>query len=276
MRIVNLIDNIEGRSGCSAEHGLCYYVETEDHVLLADTGASELFAENAEKLGVDLSKVDTVILSHGHFDHGGGLPTFFERNRQAKVYMQKSAFGEYYGINEEGPHYIGLPKELKESGRILFAEGDLEIDRELYLFSDFPPYRPSEAGSDTLKVQTEKGLVPDDFRHEQCLVITQGKMKLLFSGCAHHGIVTILKKYRERFGSDPDYVFSGFHLKKRSEYTGDDFTRIRKIAEELKNFSTRFYTGHCTGKEPYQIMKEILGEQLEYVHCGDEIRIGTE
>ena len=76
MKIVNLIENTEGCSGCASEHGLSFYIETVKHKLLVDTGATDTFIRNAEILGVDLAAVDTVILSHGHYDHGGGLPAF--------------------------------------------------------------------------------------------------------------------------------------------------------------------------------------------------------
>ena len=93
MRIVCLIENTEGKAGCGIEHGLCLYVETERHKLLLDTGASELFIKNAELKGVDLTKVDTVVISHRHSDHGGGLEAFSRINPTAKIYMQESAEG---------------------------------------------------------------------------------------------------------------------------------------------------------------------------------------
>ena len=78
MRIINLTENTLGRAGCLAEHGLCFYIETDNHRVLMDTGQTDLFRQNAEKLGVDLTAVDTVVLSHGHYDHGGGIPAFAE------------------------------------------------------------------------------------------------------------------------------------------------------------------------------------------------------
>ena len=115
MRIVNLVENTEGRAGCGAEHGLSFYIETEHHKLLMDTGQSGLFMQNAEKLGIDLTKVDTVVLSHGHYDHGGGILPFAEINRDAKIYVPEKAFGEYYSVNKAGePHYIGLAKETRK------------------------------------------------------------------------------------------------------------------------------------------------------------------
>ena len=120
MRIINLIENTEGASGCSVEHGLCFYIETEKHKLLMDTGQTELLLENAKKLGIDLTQVDTVVLSHGHYDHGGGILPFAKINPTAKIYVPEAAFGEYYAVNKDGePHYIGLAKEIQELPQVV-------------------------------------------------------------------------------------------------------------------------------------------------------------
>ena len=109
MRIINLVENEMGDSGCEAAHGLSFYVETENHKLLFDAGPSELVLRNAEKLGVDLKTLDTVILSHGHYDHSGGILPFVEINSKAEIYMQQNAGGEYYAFDgeEQGYRYIG-------------------------------------------------------------------------------------------------------------------------------------------------------------------------
>ena len=131
MKIICLSENTEGASGCEAEHGLSLYIETEKHRLLLDTGASDLFAKNAEKLGIDLTAVDTVILSHGHYDHSGGIMTFAEINPNAPIYMRSNAGGEYY----HGERYIGIDKRICDLPQVVLTDEFLEIDDELTLFS---------------------------------------------------------------------------------------------------------------------------------------------
>ena len=94
MRIINLVENEPGASGCEAAHGLSFYIETANHKILFDTSPSEVVLRNAQKLGVDLTAVDTVILSHGHYDHSGGILAFVEINPRVKIYMQHNAGGE--------------------------------------------------------------------------------------------------------------------------------------------------------------------------------------
>ena len=98
-------DNLQGEK-IIAEHGLSIYIETEKHKILVDTGQSEKTWENAKIKGVDLSKVDTVILSHGHYDHSGGLLSFVSVNPDAVIYMRDNAGGEYYSEKPSGrcPH----------------------------------------------------------------------------------------------------------------------------------------------------------------------------
>lgn len=299
MRIINLAENTEGAAGCGFEHGLCFYIETEHHKLLMDTGQSDLFIKNAEKLGVDLTKVDTVVLSHGHYDHGGGILPFAEINPDAKIYVQASAFGEYYSIDSKGqPHYIGLAEGIRELPQIVvvgskpdsaekedaqsevdtegsFEDGIYRIDDELSLFTGIGNEHPIPSANQRLMKKTEEDMVQDDFSHEQCLVIHEGTKSVLLSGCAHHGILNILDRYRELYGGDPDVVISGFHMMKRHGYSDADITMIIDTALELRKLRTVFYTGHCTGVEPYNAMKKLMGEKLHYVHSGDEIRIRT-
>ena len=291
MRIINLIENTEGASGCSVEHGLCFYIETEKHKLLMDTGQTELLLENAKKLGIDLTQVDTVVLSHGHYDHGGGILPFAKINPTAKIYVPEAAFGEYYAVNKDGePHYIGLAKEIQELPQVVkvsaeakpqtreeagASSGIYRIDDELLLFSGIGSEHTIPSTNQRLKKKTEDGFVQDDFAHEQCLVIKEGVKKVLLSGCAHHGILNIMDRYCELFGEEPDYVISGFHMMKKHSYSDEDINMIIDTALALRQYKTVFYTGHCTGVEPYNAMKKLMGNQLHYVHSGDEIRIRT-
>ncbi len=275
MKIINLIENTAGPSACETEHGLCFYIETDKHKLLMDTGASDLFLSNAEKLGIDLKKVDTVVLSHGHYDHGGGIAFLTSLNPDVKIFMQKTAGGDYYSIHqeEEEPRYIGLSPEVKKLDQVIGLEGNYTIDDELSIFSNIPCGKPVPSSNHALKVKKDNTYAQDDFCHEQCLVIREKDKSVLLSGCAHHGILNILAEYRRLYGSDPEYVISGFHLMQKEGYSDEDIREILDTASELKTYKTRFYTGHCTGTKPYEVMKKILGDQLIYVHCGDEIRL---
>lgn len=272
MRIVNLMENTKGKNDCRIEHGLSFYIETSGHKILLDTGQSNAFLENARILGVDLTKVDIVILSHGHYDHAGGMLGFMEQNPTAKIWMQKTAGGQYYHKSDSEERYIGIDARILDGSQVCFMDGNGFLDESLFLFSQVKGRKLWPSGNKDLKIKQTGGFRQDEFEHEQYLVIQEDGKKVLISGCAHNGILNILEEYERMYGEAPDLVISGFHMQKKNGYSQDDLQVICEIAKELKKrHNTRFYTGHCTGEIPYQIMKEYMGEQLTYVHCGDSI-----
>ncbi|MBQ2824551.1 MAG: MBL fold metallo-hydrolase [Oscillospiraceae bacterium] len=271
MKVICLIENTQGREDVLAEHGLCLYIETEKHRILADTGASGGFIENAAKLGVKPEDVDTVVLSHGHYDHSGGILPFAEINPRARIFMQKSAAKGYYHIYPDCEKYIGIDEKILSLPQVRLMDGGFCIDDELEVFSGVKGRRLHPQGNRVLAFKTDSGFVEDDFRHEQYLVINENGYKVLVSGCAHNGILNILDRYRELYGSDPDAVISGFHMMKKDGYTAEDEAVIKETAEELLKTDIKFYTGHCTGEYPCQLLKELMGEQLTVIHSGDRI-----
>ncbi len=279
MRIINLIENTEGPSGCAYAHGLSFYVETKKHRMLLDLGPSGETLQNAQIRGIDLKKVDTVILSHGHYDHSGGILPFAGINDQALIYMQETAVGDYFSDRgksaPERYEYIGIDKDIAKLPQVRFLQGDNQLDEELELFTI--KNRSHKLPSSNKRILVRKGdlLQCDDFVHEQFLVIRQGKTRILMSGCAHSGILSIMDAFCDKYGKEPDLVISGFHLMKKAEYTGDEIREIEEIAEELKKYSTRFITCHCTGLPAFDRMKAIMGDQLTYVHSGEEIDISS-
>ncbi|MGF0033730.1 MBL fold metallo-hydrolase [Bariatricus sp. SGI.154] len=271
MRIVNLIENTPGKPHCQYEHGLSFYIETEKHKLLMDSGASDMFLYNAKVLGVDLTQVDTMILSHGHYDHAGGILAFAKLNPGAKIYLKSSAGLDYYHLTGEEEKYIGIDKDILQLEQCVTVDSDLRLDDELFLYTDIIGSRYPAKGNLQLKKKVDGVFVQDTFDHEQCLVVTQGDKRILLSGCAHNGILNILDKYAEIFHSEPDIVISGFHLMQKEGYTEEDIANIQKIADALMETRSIFYTGHCTGQIAYEIMKEIMGDRLHPIHSGETL-----
>ncbi len=278
MKIVNLIENTEGKAGCLHAHGLSFYVETSKHKLLLDLGPSDETLKNAIRLGIDLTQVDTVILSHGHYDHSGGIMAFSKLNPDAVIYMQQSAKDDYYADDGENAgenryRYIGIDKDIASLPQVKMICGDFRIDEEIELFTVKERSHKIPFADKRLLVKENGEYVRDDFGHEQYLVVSDGNRKILMSGCAHNGILSILDSYKEKYDSYPDAVISGFHLMKKMKYTDEELREILDIGRELKKYPIMFYTCHCTGEPAYKIMKITMGEQLRYVHSGDEVLI---
>lgn len=270
-RIINLVEDTAGGRDCRFEHGLCFYVETKKHKILVDSGATDMFMHNAALLGVELRQVDALILSHGHYDHAGGILAFAGLNPQAKIYLRPSAGEAYYHLTQKGEKYIGIDKKILELEQCVMVHGDLEIDDELYLYTDIRGGQFPAKSNQKLKKKVGDLFVQDAFDHEQCLVITQGEKRILMSGCAHSGIMNILNRYEEIFHADPDAVISGFHLVQKEAYSEEETADIQRMAQALLKKKTVFYTGHCTGQAAFDIMKAIMGERLQPIHSGDEV-----
>lgn len=242
------------------EHGLSLYIETGERRILFDMGQTGLFANNAKKLGIDLAVVDTAVLSHGHYDHGGGLRHFLEINTTANVYINRDAFLPHYNGTEK---YIGLDTALEDCERIVFTDVEHSIGNGLTLFSCNDKERHNSFGSFGLTEKAGGRFVPDDFRHEQYLLIEENGIRTLISGCSHKGIIDIVEWFR------PDVLIGGFHFSKIE--LGES---LEKAAKKLDSYSVEYYTCHCTGTEQYDFMKKYMSK-LHYLSCGDSIEIPT-
>jgi 7,8-dihydropterin-6-yl-methyl-4-(beta-D-ribofuranosyl)aminobenzene 5'-phosphate synthase len=258
MRITCLLENTAVAPAVAAEHGLSLHIETADRRILFDMGQTDLFARNAEALGINLADVDTAILSHGHNDHGGGLKTFLEINRHAPVYVHRDAFLPHY--NASGS-YIGLDTALSDHPRIRFTGDRTEVGEGLTLLTCNGLERPNSPGHFGLTERVGDAWIPDDFRHEQYLLIREGGRRVLISGCSHKGIGDLTEWF------SPDVLVGGFHV---SKMPPDH--RLERIAKLLNTHPTRFYTCHCTGTASFGFMRERM-ERLDYLSCGQTITI---
>ena len=258
MKITALLENTASDCCMLTEHGLSLYIEAQEKKILFDMGQTDLFYKNALTLGIDLAEVDIAILSHGHYDHGGGLEKFLEINKKAPVYVSSRAFEPHYNGKEK---YIGLDASLKDSPRLVFTDDSAIIDTSLSIYSYNDRERQNFLGSFGLTKSVGNGFVPDDFIHEQYLLIEEKGKRILISGCSHKGIIDIVNWAR------PHILVGGFHLSKIT-----DSTELDKIADTLSSHNTQYYTCHCTGEIQYEYLKKKIN-RLEYLSCGKTVII---
>lgn len=263
MKITVLLENTSTCSDVETEHGLSLFLETPRHRILFDTGQSEAFARNAGRLGIDLSTVDLAVISHGHYDHTGGIRRFLELNGKAPVCINRHAFESH--ISEDGRN-IGMDPSLQGHPQIVLTDDILDIDEEVSLrtCNGVPsPYENSAAGMFTI---SEGKMHQDAFLHEQYLCLTLQGKRIVVSGCSHKGILNICRWLH------PDVLIGGFHFM-RMDVHGPDQERLDHAAEELLARSTLYYTCHCTGVEQYTYLKKHMGNALHYISGGQTLVI---
>ena len=272
MRVTSIIENTSNKR-LPVEHGLSLYIEREvGQNVLFDMGQSGLFARNATALSLPIADIDIAVVSHGHYDHGGGLSTFLAENQKAMVYIHKEAFLPHYSLGDNGAKYIGLDNSLRGNERLVYCDEVTRLGNGITLFANVQGTYCNPIGNRLLFGPTETE--NDSFCHEQSLVIEEGSNVVLFAGCAHRGIVNILHKAEEVIEKVPTHVFAGMHLVKSGLDDASEKAFISTLATELQKYKdTMFYTMHCTGEEQYQKLQSLMGKQIEYLACGDNVTV---
>ena len=251
------------------DKGLSLFIRTAKHNILFDFGYRGAFLDNARQMGIDIREVDIAVLSHSHDDHCNGIADFLAANEKAKVYLQRSAFdGIYESIDTPTPAYVGVDPALRDHPRLVPVDGSMVIDDELALFSGVKP-----VGITAGMFRREgDALIPDDFRHEQYLVIREGGKRTLITGCSHCGIVNILGRATEAYGG-VDVLLGGYHMIAYDLDKAADRKTVANIGRDLLRHGAMCYTCHCTGTRGYQLLKTVMGDRLGYLSTGMTLHI---
>lgn len=266
-----LVDNaVEPGSGLPllSEHGLSVLLENDRWRILFDTGQGRALARNMDFFGVDPESIDALVLSHGHYDHAGGLPILLEmRKSPLKIYHGPDFFDPRFALVGTGePPFIGSPlspQQINErGGESVECGGGEEIFPGLRIVGGLS--RSAEP-DDRLQRKRDGVLEPDDFRDEISLLMDTDEGPLLLVGCAHCGLSAIMEKAVEATdGTSPVFLLGGTHL------AGADRPLLRKAATSLMDHGVRFVAAnHCTGMEGTLALARLCPSiQSEYAYAG--------
>ena len=278
MVLVKITALMDDRAGADrrlvSEHGLSLFVEYGEKRILFDCGTSENTARNAASLGIDLGKLDAVILSHGHYDHALGYPPLLKAGLGGRLlctgagFFRKKWSSDHRGLRDLSAGFG--PELLKENG-ILHREirEDTELFPGVFLFTGFPRVHAFEQIPQRFLVETEAGLVPDDFSDEVCMGFRVPEGLVVLVGCSHPGILNMVSHIAEKTGEKILGVFGGTHLVDADEGRAESTVRaLCDLGLETLGLS------HCSGDGVDAFIAARKTVRSSHLRPGDSIRFG--
>lgn len=249
-RVTTLVDNSVSLSGGKliGEHGLSFYVETGDHKILFDTGQNVALSHNANVLGIDLGGIDSVVLSHGHYDHTGGLKDLLEKNNTFTLHAHPDVFDNKLRSADKGKYKkIGIPlnREVFENSgiQLCLSKTSSEIAPGILATGEIPLKNDFESVESNFFVQRHEQIVPDTMADDQALILDTKKGLVVLLGCSHRGVINTLNHVLGITGKNNIHaIIGGLHLGKASN------AKLKKIIDHLSEFNLqKIGVSHCTG-----------------------------
>lgn len=274
IKIRLLSENYARRRNMMAEHGLAIWIEKDNKKILFDTGQSNIFSLNAEQAGVDISKADMAVLSHGHYDHTGGVPEFCRINNCAPVYIHPGAFQERYYGQGIAARNIGIPWSKQGigeadifSGRLIISKGPLNINGSIVISGEIPSTVPFEDVPQNFYIEDGNGNLSRDMIIDEQMLLVKGSAGVyIFVGCSHAGIINCIK-YAQKLCPNEKIagVIGGMHLEGASDI------RLQMTIQHFLDFDIQTVIPlHCTGLLPICEMRRFLKERCKMLTVGDE------
>jgi len=274
-RIVVLVENTAGGQGLLAEHGLSFWIELGSRRTLFDTGQSDIPMKNAQVLGIDLSRTDAIVLSHGHYDHVGGLRRILEIAPLTQVYLHPQALTVKFACRDGQSQQIGMEPDMAEilkqriaDGLGAYTNGPVEILPGVWATGPIPRRSTLEDVGGPFFLDWE-GTRPDRLLDDQALVLATGKGLVVVLGCAHAGVVNTLDYLAELFpGQAIHMVLGGMHLIRASQQ------RITQTIEAFRRHGVqRIGPAHCTGRDAVTRLWHELPENCFTCSTGTQITL---
>lgn len=258
-----MVENTVYEKDLLAEHGLSLYIEFNNKNYLFDSGQGLVLEHNAEQLDIDLTELDALILSHGHYDHTGGVQRLLELNEDLDIYAHPDFKIERFSkkrqrlvpVSYQGPEIKNLHK----------IKSDREIAKNLFLTGEIKAAKDYLNNKYQQKVKGKLGV--DKFNDDISLFVQSEQGLVIILGCSHKGIINIVEEIIKKSGENKiDKIIGGMHLK-----NADD-EKLQNIANYFQTININsIYPLHCSGKKASYFLKERLGDKIKFAGVGDSI-----
>ena len=269
-----LLENNSIDSKLKTKHGLSVLINHRGKNILLDVGPDRKFIQNAQKMDLDLTKVELLFLSHAHYDHTRGLNDFFKINNSAVVYLMDDINSRYckkFGLFNIP---LGLKLHNRHSSKITQIKDDLIIDSSIcFLKNSVFKYQKPASNKSLLKIENRR-IIPDTFDHEGILVFEDNNELVIFNSCSHNGLLNIIETVETKI---PDkkiraYV-GGLHLSNPSTKEHESNEYLDMLTRNLSQKDINIYTGHCTGTYALNYLKEKLKDKIHEINTGMKLNI---
>lgn len=267
MEVLTLVDNLVYGQGLLGEHGLSFLIKANGKKILFDTGQTGVIVQNASYLEEDLSDVDAVVLSHGHYDHCGGLEAFLSVNPNAPIYLKRKAMDEKFSQSEGIKRFIGfsLLKPIEEyDNDFIFVSEDIEVFPGIHIISEISEYTHDLESKGQFFEKKETNYIQDPFADELFLIVKESHRNCIFTGCSHKGVLNILKTAYEKTNEKKIYALSG-----GMHFTGEILDQLDLHIDKLSTFGLeKIFLNHCTGIDGYLRLKTKFKNRVQYAFTG--------
>jgi 7,8-dihydropterin-6-yl-methyl-4-(beta-D-ribofuranosyl)aminobenzene 5'-phosphate synthase len=260
--------------GITGEHGFSALIETNTEKLLLDTGQGLSLVPNAQRLGIRLDDISNMALSHGHYDHTGGLEKLPTQKHHVTIHAHPDVFSPKYSVktSPDGDTYkfIGMNKTQKElesalNARFAFTTRFTPITDQIFFSGEIPRITDFEKTDTRLLVKAPEGYLPDPLLDDASLLIETGSGPVIVTGCAHSGIVNVMEHFSKQTGHKTFYaVIGGTHL---GFLNSPD--QLEKTMDAFDRFQIQLLAvSHCTGNEAAAVCYNRFKERFAFANAG--------
>jgi 7,8-dihydropterin-6-yl-methyl-4-(beta-D-ribofuranosyl)aminobenzene 5'-phosphate synthase len=258
------------------DNGLSFFIEFDERKILFDIGQSDLFFENAEKMGIDLSQVDYLILTHSHFDPNGGLNHFLKKNKKAKIFLHINAANKFYTrIFDLIACYVDLfQKSIAQKSRIYFIDEDTQIEDNIILLEGFQEVFPQPEAIKAFYEKTHNQFIIDKFNHELVMLLIENNEIVLFSGCLHSGIINTIEEVK-LFSNTMRIkaTFDGFNINNPITKKNESQDYFKELTEVPGETDPAFCILHSTGEKNFLYIKGRMDRKIQTMTTGQVFEV---